>query len=289
MGVMEAVATRRVSVVIPTRNRPDFLRESVDSVIGQTCRPLEILVVDDGSVPAAVIPGDSGVTLIRQTHQGVSAARNAGIRAARGGLIAFLDDDDRWAPEKLERQVEFFARHPQAVAVQTEEIWVRNGRRIQPKPHHRKPNGQILPAALRLCLVSPSAVCIRRRIFDEIGFFDERLPACEDYDFWLRLGLRYPVHLIDEPLTIKRGGHADQLSLSWGLDRWRIESLLKFLSQPMDPALRDEALAVLNEKMRIYTQGCRNRNKAGEADEIVRRVAAVIPPSAPVDAEPRFR
>ena len=85
--------------------------------------------------------------------------------------------------------------------------------------------GAVVCLVLSLCLVSPSAVMLRRELFDDVGLFDETLPACEDYDMWLRIGCRYPVHLIDTPLIIKRGGHPDQLSRQASLDKYRIQSL----------------------------------------------------------------
>ncbi|MEE4113452.1 MAG: glycosyltransferase, partial [Desulfobacteraceae bacterium] len=263
--------TPRVSVIIPTHNRSWCLPEAIDSVLSQTYENLELIVVDDGSTddtPALLARYGSRLRCLRQTNQGVSAARNRGLQAAKGTLIAFLDSDDIWQPEKLTRQVEFFNRQPAAKICQTEETWIRRGVRVNPKRRHRKPSGWIFEASLALCLVSPSAVMMRRELLEEMGGFDESLPACEDYDLWLRVSLRYPIHLIDEPLVIKRGGHDDQLSRQHSLDRYRIQSLAKIIGS--EPLCDDQALAataMLREKCRIYAAGCRKHGRIEEAKE----------------------
>jgi glycosyltransferase involved in cell wall biosynthesis len=259
-----------VSVIIPTYNRAWCLREAVESVRGQEFRGFELIVVDDGSTdetPRLLREFGDALRVLRQANRGVSAARNAGIAAARAELIAFLDSDDIWLPGKLSRQVEFFSRHPEALICQTEELWVRNGRRVNPGKRHRKRGGMIFESSLELCLVSPSAVMLRRGLLDAVGRFDERLPACEDYDLWLRISCRFPVDLIEAALIVKRGGHADQLSRAPGLDRYRIESIAKLISGGLlTAAQRRAAVAVLKRKCRVYAGGCRKRGRAAEAD-----------------------
>ena len=260
----------RVSVIIPTYNRSWCLSEAIDSVLSQTFQDMELIVVDDGSTdetPALLSRYDDRLRCLRQTNRGVSVARNHGIQAANGALIAFLDSDDLWQPDKLARQVDFFDRQPDALICQTEETWIRRGVRVNPKHRHRKPSGWIFEPSLALCLVSPSAVMMRRELLEEMGGFDESLPACEDYDLWLRVSLRHPIHLIDEPLVIKRGGHEDQLSGAAGLDRYRIQSLDKILgSEGLTPSQARAATVMLRKKCRIYAAGCRKRGKAEEAE-----------------------
>ena len=203
---------------------------------------------------------------IYQTRQGVSAARNRGLEMAAGEWLAFLDSDDFWLPRKLETQVDFLNRNPQAEICQTEEIWVRHGRRVNPRKKHRKPSGDIFAPSLALCLVSPSAVMLKKSLFLEVGVFDTSLPACEDYDLWLRISCRKPVFLIEEPLVVKRGGHPDQLSRCLpSLDRYRIQSLGKLLdSGRLSPRQYDLAWRELDRKCRIYGQGCLKRGKIEE-------------------------
>ena len=102
--------------------------------------------------------------------------------------------------------MDFFERHPEAMICQTEETWIRHGVRVNPGKRHRKLSGDVFERSLELCLVSPSAVMMRRGLFDDVGVFDENLPACEDYDLWLRVAAKYPVHLIPEPMIVKYGG-----------------------------------------------------------------------------------
>jgi len=272
----------RISVIIPTFNRAALVKEAVASVLAQTYRDFELLVVDDGSTDGtrealAAFGGEIRV-LSRPSRGGVSAARNAGIAAAQGKWLAFLDSDDLWLPEKLARQLAFMEANPQYLLCQTEEIWVRRGVKVNPPRTHKKEGGRIFIRSLERCLVSPSAVVVHRRLLADHGGFDEELPAAEDYDLWLRLSWRYDVGLLPEPLIIKRGGHADQLSRQWGLDRWRIRALRKFLEEPGVPEpYRQAARRTLERKCAIYAQGCEKRGKIAEA-RYYRRLGANAAP-----------
>ncbi|MCD6385261.1 glycosyltransferase family 2 protein, partial [Candidatus Sumerlaeota bacterium] len=225
----------RVSVIIPVFNRKEMVKEAISSVLNQTFRDFELIVVDDGSTDgtAEVVKSFNEVRYIRQEHKGPASARNTGIMNAEGELIAFLDSDDLWLPEKLEKQVSYLDHHKGMMICQTEEIWLWKGRRIKPKRKHRKQKGDIFHRAVELCLISPSAVMMRRQLFDQVGLFDETFPAAEDYELWLRVTSLMPVGLIDEELVIKRGGHEGQLSIqSIGiLDRYRIRALVKLLRE----------------------------------------------------------
>jgi len=268
-GSPDAETPPLVSVVIPTYNRCDRLTGAIESVLQQTYAPLELIVIDDGSTDgtADLLKGyGDGIRVIRQENRGVSGARNTGIRAAKGGLIALLDSDDQWLPKKLEHQVAYFQASPRAMVCQTEEIWIRGGKRVNPKYRHRKFSGMIFEKTLPLCLVSPSAVMMRASLFQEVGLFDEDLPACEDYDLWLRITWKYPVHLIRIPLIVKHGGHADQLSAMPELDKYRIHALLKILRNDcLSQIQRKAALATLAAKCSVYAGGCRKRGRIDEA------------------------
>ncbi|MGD8344984.1 MAG: glycosyltransferase [Desulfobacterales bacterium] len=258
-----------VSVIIPTYNRDWIVTEAIESVLAQDFSDYELIVVDDGSTdrtPEILAAYQNQLTVLRQANCGVSAARNRGIAAAAGRLIAFLDSDDLWLPQKLTAQANFFADNPDAVICQTEERWVRNGVRVNPKKRHLKFSGMIFERSLALCLVSPSAVMIKRSLFDAVGVFDEDLPACEDYDLWLRISCRYPVDLIETPLIIKRGGHADQLSRAAGLDQYRIHALLKLLEDNMLTGPQKQAvIRMLTQKCAVYAGGCRKRGREAQA------------------------
>ncbi len=260
-----------VSVVIPTHNRGWIIREAIDSVLGQDFKAFEIIVVDDGSTDNTQDVLSScrdRIKVIKQENRGVSAARNEGIISSSGTYIAFLDSDDLWLPGKLETQCEFFRKTPNALICQTEEIWVRNGKRVNPGKRHKKVSGFFFDKSLELCMVSPSAVMIRRDLFDMCGLFDETLPACEDYDMWLRINCRHPIHLIATPLIVKRGGHRDQLSMMHSLDKYRIRSIKKLLEGDLlTEVQRKLAVKVMTEKCLLYTEGCRKRGRWDEALE----------------------
>ena len=260
----------QVSVIIPTYNRAWIIEEAIDSVLAQDYTEFELIVVDDGSTDHTSDVLDSYRNVIKvlsQKNKGVSAARNRGIAEASGKFIAFLDSDDLWLPQKLTVQIEFFNQTPDALICQTEEIWIRNGLRVNPKKRHKKPSGMIFKPSLKLCLISPSAVMIRRSLFDRVGEFDETLPACEDYDLWLRISCRFPIHLIDTPLIIKRGGHEDQLSKGTGLDKFRIKAIKKIIkSGLLSEDQRRAAVKTLKKKCDIYAAGCRKRGRTDEAN-----------------------
>jgi glycosyltransferase involved in cell wall biosynthesis len=259
-----------ISVVIPTHNRYALVLEAVKSVLAQDGCEFEVIVVDDGSTDgtAGALAALPGVRILVQPRQGVAAARNAGARIARGEWLAFLDSDDLWCAGKLAAQVKFHCDRPQVPISQTEEIWIRHGVRVNPCTYHRKPVGDIFLPSLARCLVSPSAVMLRRNLLESVGGFDENLQVCEDYDLWLRLACRVPFGLVPEPLVIKRGGHADQLSRSvWGLDRFRITALVKLLAtDAVSGDRRCAVVEVLRAKCRILADGARRRGRESDAE-----------------------
>jgi len=295
----------QVSVVIPVHNRRRLVRRALRSVLRQQTLPREVIVVDDGSddgsAEAAQAEAESlkaeaetaevtvetaesrietaesrvqtaaggavAVRIIRNARNlGVSAARNMGAAMAAGAWVAFLDSDDEWLPHKLGAQLECIARNPGSCLCHGDEIWLRNGARINPKRKHRKRGGWIFRHCLPLCIISPSAVMVRRDVLRECGGFDRNLPVCEDYDLWLRLCARHPVLCVPQALLVKHGGHAGQLSRRhWGLDRFRVRALEKILhsgalGEGDYAAARDTLLA----KLQILTNGARKRgNDAG--------------------------
>lgn len=262
----------QISAIIPTFNRAAKVVAAVRSVLDQTLPEIETIVVDDGSTDgtAALLEREFGdcIRLLRlPQNRGVSYARNRGIELSRGAFIAFLDSDDLWLPEKSSCQLTFMQARPELLISQTDEVWIRNGKRVNPCKHHLKPSGSIFAECLPLCVVSPSAVMMRRRFFAAVGLFDESLPACEDYDLWLRTAYRYPIELLPEKLVTKFGGHNDQLSSTTpALDRYRIKSLTKLITHnQLTPVQKGQALTILYKKSKIYLKGCRKRGRLQEA------------------------
>lgn len=263
-----------VSVIIPTYNRPAQTLRAVQSVEVQSYCDFELLLVDDGSEPAldeGVLGGLENAHLLRlDSNSGVAAARNAGIAAARGEWIAFLDSDDIWHPEKLAAQMAFLADHPHYRIVQTQEQWLRNGVKVNQPKKWQKRSGMIFKHALERCAISPSSVVMQRSLFDEVGLFNEQLPACEDYDLWLRITPRYAVGLVDRVLMTRHGGHGDQLSTTVvAQDLFRIESLCSLLQTELDMSQRRAVRANLQRRVKIVAQGLQKRGKTGEAAQLL--------------------
>ncbi len=259
------------SVIIPVFNRPHNVRRAIQSVLNQTRSADEIIVVNDGSTDNTLSVLQTFVPAIRiisQSNKGVAAARNAGIRAAKGNWISLLDSDDEWLPEKLALAEQYIRQHPDCRIFQSEEIWVRNGKRVNPKKQHQKYGGYIFKQSLPLCIVSPSAVVIERGLLDEVGLFDEDFPVSEDYDLWLRIAVRNPIGLDAKPAIIKHGGHADQLSLSQNMSAWRIRALENLLRKTVLSAEQEEwVLEELIRKMPIWIAGAQKRNKNTRREE----------------------
>jgi glycosyltransferase involved in cell wall biosynthesis len=259
-----------ISVIIPAFNRAHTLPKALDSVLSQTLKPREIIVVDDGSTDEtnAVLANYPGLCIISQDNRGVSAARNVGIEKAGGEWLAFLDSDDEWLKEKLEKQWDTICIDDKLIC-HTEEIWIRNGQRVNPMKKHKKFGGMIYERCLPLCVISPSSVMIHRSVFEDVGVFDESLEVCEDYDLWLRICAKYSVLFIDEPLIVKYGGHKDQLSRKhWGMDRFRVKALEKMMSFG---ALNDEdekaTVNMILQKCGIIINGMKKRGNNDEAEK----------------------
>ena len=260
------VDSPKVSVIVPTYNRADRLERALNSIVSQTYQDFELIVVDDGST-------DKTSQLMKsfpkaqyfyiKKNSGVSKARNVGLAFAKGELICFLDSDDLWKEKKIQIQSLWLENNKDSQICYTDEIWVRNGVRVNPMNRHRKYSGDIFRHCLGLCIVSPSSVMIRAKLFDEIGNFDESLPACEDYDLWLRIASKYAFHFIEEPLIIKYGGHSDQLSRKyWGMYRFRIVALKKLLDQnSLDKEKLKLTRSVFLEKCSILIKGFEKRGK----------------------------
>lgn len=260
----------KVSVIIPTHNRSSFLIEAVESVLAQDLPDYELIVVDDGSTDdtnMTMEPFAGKLTYTYQKNRGVSSARNLGLKLAGGRYIAFLDSDDLWHKKKLSRQIACMEANPDLMICYTDEVWIRRGRRVNPRKKHAKYSGRMFERCLPLCIISPSSAMIRREVFDEIGLFDESLPACEDYDFWLRASCRFEIKFIDEKLIVKRGGHEGQLSNKfWGIDRFRVRALEKILgSGCLTKEQAGAATEELARKCTILASGLEKRGKLQEA------------------------
>tara|TARA_B100001741_G_scaffold74766_1_gene60466 strand:+ start:2379 stop:3206 length:828 start_codon:yes stop_codon:yes gene_type:complete len=266
-----------ISVIIPTFNRKETLKRAIRSVLMQSYTPYELIVIDDGSDDGTkewLKDNYPNVKYIYQMNSGVSSARNKGIKFARGDWIALLDSDDEWLPSKLKDQANEIELNPAAKFLHTNEIWIRNGVRVNQMKKHKKYGGYIFEKCLDMCRISPSSVLIKKDIFDEIGMFDETLKVCEDYDLWLRFASKYPVHFLDQPLIKKYGGHSDQLSkVDDGIESYRIRSLKKIMNSGiLNKKQKTITKDVLVKKMYIYAKGLEKRNKIRELNDTKKNI-----------------
>ncbi|MBN2738558.1 MAG: glycosyltransferase family 2 protein [Spirochaetales bacterium] len=258
-----------ISVIIPTYNRRQMLREAIESVLCQSFQDFEIIVVDDGSTDGSeAVKKDYPVSYLALNHSGMPGkARNQGAAVAKGLFLAFLDSDDLWLPEKLTQQMAFFEAHSEEVICHTREIWDRKGQIISQRKQKHRRQGMIFADALKKCIIGPSTVMIRREIFLKSGGFPERLQIAEDYGFWLKICSRYQVGYIDHPLIKKRDGHAGQLSHKHGeIEIFRMQALGAFLHQEeLTVENRALALSEMARKCRIIAEGAEKRGLSQKA------------------------
>ena len=266
-----------ISVIIPVYNRCILIERAIKSVLGQTLPPDEIIVIDDGSNDGTdkIIKNNyPDIILLKQKNRGVSCARNNGIINAKGTWVTLLDSDDEWLPEKLEKQLLAIQVNSNNKICHTDEVWIRNGVRVNPMKKHRKYGGNIYKYCLPLCVISPSSIMVHKDIFKDVGLFDENFPVCEDYDLWLRICSRYPVFYLREKLIKKYGGHGDQLSRQyWGMDRFRIQALEKMINDPvLSENDRMATVTTLINKARILHKGLVKHNHEEEAKKMTKKL-----------------
>lgn len=262
----------KISIIIPTYNRAHTLERAIKSVLNQTYKNYQLIVVDDGSIDNTnqIIANYPQVDYLKQNNQGVSSARNLGIKHAKGDWIALLDSDDEWLASKLELQVEYSLNHPQIELIHGEEIWIRNGARVNPMKKHQKGGGDQFAQSLKLCCISPSAVLIKKTLLDSVGTFREDYPVCEDYDLWLKITAKYPVGFVSNPIIQKYGGHEDQLSRKHvAMDYYRIKSIDWILTNgDLEAEKRKLAIDELKKKAKILIKGYEKHNNLENLAEI---------------------
>lgn len=209
----------KVSVIIPAYNAMQFLPDAVDSVLQQTFRDYEVILINDGSTDGieswAAQVTDPRARLISQVNQGLASARNTGLSDAQGEYIAFLDADDLWEATKLEKQVQILDRYPDVGLVYT---WVGSvdvQGNIRTKVRSNSIKGDAWETLIKHNVIECGSVAmVRRFCFEQCGGFDSRLKYAEDWDMWLRIALKYPFKVVEEPLVYYRS-HSSNLSKNW--------------------------------------------------------------------------
>ncbi len=229
-----------ISIIIPTYNRLPMLERAINSVLAQTHVDWELIINDDGSSDGTTDflqrlqrawSRPQRLQCFRQGNHGVSHARNRAVEQATGDWLAFLDSDDEWLPDKLTRQIPLCTGFRW---IHGEEIWMRNGRRVNPQAKHAKSGGLIFSRCVELCCVSPSTALIQTDLFRSLEGFREDFPVCEDYELWLRLSMFHRAGFIQDAVIIRHGGHDDQLSRRFhSMDYFRVKALIPFLQSDL--------------------------------------------------------
>lgn len=237
-----------LSIVLPTFNRLQYLRPTLDSVFAQTWRDWDLVIADDGSEEETRdylrgLSDQSRAQVIWLEHRGIPAVvRNAALRVAKGDYVAFLDSDDLWAPRKLELQMASLRERPACrwsytgfthIDQQAEVIPGQRARRWRPV------EGEIFEQTVTtVAAIRTPTVVAARSLLAQVGGFDETLRSCEDYDLWMRLALQSPVALVDEPLVQVRR-HESNYSLDWAIAFEGRDRSLKKLQNGVDPRHRE--------------------------------------------------
>jgi len=201
----------KISVVIPTFNRAHILESVVSSVVNQSLIPLEIIIVDDGSTDSTkdvakdlIAKNDKlNIRYVSQENQGGNVARNRGIEEAKSELIAFLDSDDTWDKEKLEKQYNEFKRNPTLGAVYCglRHVDLANGKVLQ-EPKRSFPQGDLSRTLLIRDVTAPtSCYMVKKSVFEDVGYFDVNLKARQDWEMWIRIAQKYPIGAVSEILV----------------------------------------------------------------------------------------
>lgn len=266
-----------VDIIIPSYNRKTFLKKAIISVQNQTFKNWNLWVVDDGSTDETsdmvhlFFASDPRIKVISlKSNQGVSQARNKGIEQGAGEWVAFLDSDDEWKKEKLKEQIKYSEKNPDFPLIHCNEIWIKNKKILHQKKHHKKQGGRIFTSSVQLCCISPSAVVLRRSLLNEVGWFREDFPVCEDYEMWLRITSRYSVGFVEDILVIKHGGHTDQLSYKYpAKDYWRIKALKNYIRDTnLSQEERAQVKKMIIQKAQILLRGYERRKKINPKKEI---------------------
>ena len=266
------VLMKKVDIIIASYNRKAFLKRAVRSVYEQTYKDWNLIIVDDGSTDETFLEDYGSQTKFFRLleNKGVSFARNYGIQKSSAEWLAFLDSDDEWKPSKLEKQMQLLQEHSSAKWLHCNELWIKNQKILHQKKKHKKTGARIFDLCVSLCCVSPSAVVIKRELFEELGVFREDFPVCEDYELWLRLSASYPILFLEEALIVKHGGHLDQLSFKFkAMDYWRVKALLPFLNdQRLSKEEKQKVRESLLKRTKILLKGYKKHKNFKNQDEI---------------------
>jgi glycosyltransferase involved in cell wall biosynthesis len=265
----------KVSVIIPTHNRADLLKEAIQSVLNQTYHNYEIIVIDDGSTDhtsETVKQFPTPISYRYQENSGVSAARNKGIQVAKGDYIAFLDSDDLFVTNKLEMQVAYLQKHQDVGLVYSSYTNVKeNLNEIDTK--FLTLEGEIHEDILSNCPIATPTVMLRREVLEDMAWFDETMAIAEDIDLWCRIARDWKIGVISEPLTRVRHHQSNTIRDP----NLILESHLKRLEKAFS---KDSQIGILEQK-RLYSRvylGAGKRFKGIKRVQFIAKAILVYPP-----------
>lgn len=281
-----------VSVVIPVYNMAHCVAEAIESVFDQSFSDLEVIIADDGStdnLAKAIQKFGDQVRVIRQENRGPSVARNSGIRAAQGEYIAFLDADDIWKPEKLEKQIAAMQLSEDIglVTCGYKKVHALSGDTIETMVRENYPDRAALLEALSLAQILPasaSGALLRRECFDEAGLFDESLRVAEDWDMWLRVAKRFEVRFVEEPLVILRDGDAKP---AYRTLRFEENSVRAMIDRTVPGRFRRRSYAALY--LYLGSNYLSQNNKARGIPKILKSILLSPFPIYPSDPSDRYK
>jgi glycosyltransferase involved in cell wall biosynthesis len=272
-----------IDVIIPTYNRSLVMHRAITSVLNQTYKDYIIHIVDDGSTDETQLELEKykdypNIKIYHQPNSGVSSARNLAAKSSSADWLSFLDSDDEWLPNKLEVQVAFLKANPKLNFVHSEEIWIRNNVRVNPKQKHSKSHDSLFERSLNFCLISPSTVLISRKLFMHHKGFDQNLVVCEDYDLWLKILVVEEIGFTPTPLIKKYGGDVDQLSTKFvAMDYWRIKSLVNLYQETSITNIQKEHIKnVILQKSELLLKSYLKYQNQKHYDEISNLLSSIM-------------
>jgi glycosyltransferase involved in cell wall biosynthesis len=260
-----------VSVIIPVYERLTYLNAAIESVLAQTYRPYEIIVVDDGStvdVRKHLEPYSDIITCLRKTNEGMASARNFGTRWAKGEFVAFLDDDDIFLPEKLVSQVDILRDKPEVALVYSDEYLLDEAGRmeqvaVRADRNPPLPSGYIARDFFMDSFIGVMTVLIRRTVFEEVGGFDEYMLFNEDDDLWFRIMLQFPV-ICSEYVSGARRVHGTNMSRDRAkMTLYQLRCIDKYIDSFPDfirdncGDVRQRVGSLMSEYLRWCVNGCK--------------------------------
>ncbi len=263
-------------VIIPTYNRASLLERAITSVLNQNYPFFKLYIIDDGSTDETSLVidkfiADERLCFLKQENKGVSSARNLGIFYSQHSWVTFLDSDDEWLEDKLQKQNDYILQNPEIKFIHSNEIWIRDNVRVNAPLKFDKSSEGLLERSLETCIISPSTVAIKRELLERFNGFNEEFKICEDYDLWLKILFREKVGFIEDFLIKKYHGHENQLStLDPLMEYYRV---LALFAQMDSKDLKKEDLALVFKHLeRKVPKILKGLQKFGESDKHLKLV-----------------